>query len=110
MCKSDHKEEVLFRHCKPRVLTKREVEPPLPFPFELPRNFPAIVMNDLKRNMLTVTAKPKFISCVAASIFRFKSYPSDEEYGHVAQSIIEKFPFLRSSNGSGCVSLHMVTH
>ena len=93
----------LFRH-RVTCITKREPESPLPLPFELPRNFPAVVMADLSSHMLSSKGKSKFIAAVAASIFRFKSYPTKEEYEHVGQQIIKKFPFLRSASGTGYVS------
>lgn len=34
---------------KPRTITKREPEPPLPIPFELPRNFTHDVQDQLKK-------------------------------------------------------------
>ena len=93
-----------FCHCKPREITKRELESPLPMPFKLPRNFPPLVMCELKKDMLSIAGKTKFISAVAASMFHHKSYPTKQEYEHVGQQIIEKYPFLRSASGTGYVS------
>ena len=73
-------------------------------PFELPRNYPAMVMTDLAKGMLTVKRKTKFISSMAAAIFRFKSFPEKHEYEHIGQVIISKYPFLKSSSGTGYVS------
>lgn len=37
----------------PRTITKREPESPLPIPFELPHNYPPLVMAELeKQNLL----------------------------------------------------------
>lgn len=93
-----------FQHYKGREITKRKLESPLPIPFELPRNFPPMVMCELEKNMLSITGKSKFISAVGAAIFHHKSYPTKQEYEHVGQQIIEKYPFLRSASGSGYVS------
>lgn len=95
---------------RPRVITKREPESKLPMPFELPRNYPAMVMTDLEKGMLTVKGKTKFISSVAAAIFRFKSFPEKHEYEHVGQVIISKYPFLKSSSGTGYVSTYIFMH
>lgn len=61
-------------------------------------------MAELANGMLSAKGKTKFISSVAAAIFRFKSLPTKEEYEQVAKEIISKYPFLRSSNGTGYVS------
>ena len=91
-------------HSSPRTITKRQPEAPLPIPFELPYNYPAKVMADLQDGMLTGKGKTKFVSSVAAAIFRYKSYPTREEYDHVSQQIIAKYPFLSSLSGSGYVN------
>ena len=64
-----------------------------------------MVMTDLAKGMLTVKSKTKFISYVAAAIFQFKSFPGKYEYEHVYQVIISKYPFLKSSSGTGYVSI-----
>ena len=99
------KDETVFRHCQQRKIVKREIEPPLPIPFELPRNFPAIVMCELEKGTLSSKGKTKLIGSVAAAMFRFKSYPTRREYEHVGELLIEKYSFLRSSSGSGYVSV-----
>ena len=83
----------------------REPEPPLPTPFELSRNYPAKVMAELSQGMLSPTGKTKFVGIIAACIFRYKSYPTPEELNHVGQQIVSQYPFLRSSSGSGHVSV-----
>lgn len=82
---------------------RRKAEPPLKAPFELPRNWPVIVNCGLDEGKLTGKARSKFISCVAGSIYMQKCYPTSEEYRHVGDAIIQKFPFLKSSNGYGYV-------
>ena len=89
---------------KPRTITKRKLEPPLPMPFELPKNYKPVVMSELDKGFLSGKGKTKFIADVAAAIFRFKSYPTNEEKQHVAHQIVSKYPFLRSSLGTGYVS------
>ena len=77
----------------------------------LHRNYPCMVMSDLKRGMLTGRSKTKFVASIAAAIFRFKSYPTKDEYEHVSQLIISAYPFLKSSSGSGYVrSLNLATN
>lgn len=93
-----------FHKCLPHTITKKEPELPLPPSFELPHNYHIMVMSELKKGMLSIRAKPKFISAVASAIFRYKSYPTTDEYERVGKLIISKYPFLRSSNGTGFVS------
>ena len=89
---------------KPRAITKREQEPPLPSPFPLPTNYPKEVMAGLSMGVLSVTARTKFFSRVAGAIFNVKSYPTKDEYNHIGHQIITKYSFLRSQEGTGYVS------
>ena len=77
------------------ILSKRGHEPPLPRPFDVPQNFPQAISTDGK-------PRAKFITIIAQSIYRHKSYPTDEEYIHVAQELVKKWPFL--DGGKGIVS------
>lgn len=96
-----------FSHLKKYTVPKKKIEEPLPIPFELPHNYPAIVMSDLSQSKLSGKARTKFIASVASSIFKYKNYPTSEEYSHVGSQIIKKYPFLKSSSGSGHVSIWM---
>lgn len=51
-----------------------------------------------------MTGKPraKFITIIAQSIYRFKNYPTEDEYIQVVQELVKKWPFL--DNGMGVVS------
>ena len=66
-------------------MTKREPEPSLPMPFELPKNYHHTVMSGLQKGALSGKAKSKFIASVAAAIFRFKTLPTKAEYEHVGK-------------------------
>lgn len=90
-----------------QIITKQPPEPKLPMPFELPRNYPAVVMADLAKGMLTGKGKTKFVSSIAAAIFRFKRFPTREEYDHVGEVIVSTYPFLRSKSGTGWVRLQL---
>ena len=79
-------------------------EEPLPQPFELPRNYPRIVQEGLKEGRLTGRARTKFITTVAAAVFRYKNYPTREEYEHVAQRIVTNYQFMHVGSGGGYVS------
>ena len=89
---------------KPRAITRREQEPPLPSPFPLPTNYPKEVMAGLNMGVLSVASRTKFFSRIAGAIFNFKSYPTKDEYNHIGHQVIAKYPFLRSEEGPGYVS------
>ena len=74
--------------------SKRKKEDPLPLPFELPANFTPNVTDGLQQKMLFGKTHAKFITTVAQTIYRFKSYPTEEEYEHVVQQILKQWPFL----------------
>jgi len=74
-------------------------ERPLPIPFELPSNFQQKIMVGLKEQQLVGRARAKFITTIAEAMFRFKSYPTREEYQHVAMQIIKKWEFLGRQTG-----------
>ena len=42
-----------------KLVSKRKLEKPLPIPYDLPCNYPSIVMNDLAQNKLTGKARAK---------------------------------------------------
>ena len=83
-------------------ISKKKQEPRLPQPFQLPGNFNPTIAEALKSEMLSGKCRGKFLQVIADSIFRYKSYPTDDEYKHVAQQMVKKWPFL--SNGGNHVS------
>lgn len=78
-------------------ISKKKQESRLPRPFQLPANFNPTIADALKNETLSGKPRTKFISVIAESIFRYKSYPTTEEYEHVAQQIVKKWPFLSKS-------------
>ena len=71
-----------------RVASKRKQEPALPMPFDLPRNFQPKVQEGLDQKNLTGRTRVKFITSIAEAMYRFKSYPTKEEYDHVANQMV----------------------
>ena len=67
-------------------------------------------MESLSKNILTVEARPKFFNSIASGIFKFKRYPTANELRHVAEQITRKYPFLKTSSGTGYVSLTLFFH
>ena len=86
----------------PTFISKKKQEPRLPRPFQLPVNFNPTIAEALRNESLSGKSRAKFISVIAESIFRHKSYPTADEYEHVAQQIVKKWPFL--SKGGSYVS------
>lgn len=77
----------------------RKQERPLPIPFELPSNFQQKIMIGLEEQRLVGRARAKFITTIAEAMFRYKSYPTREEYQHVAMQITKKWEFLGRQTG-----------
>ena len=99
-----------------KMAKEQASEKPLPIPFELPHNYPKEVMHDLKQNRLSRAARAKFIASICSAIFLYKFLPTTDEYNHVGEQIVKKYPFLKNKSGSGYVSYflfiwfaHMVT-
>lgn len=86
------------------VFQMRKQEPPLPRPFELPNCFTGKVSAGIKEGVLRGTARTTFYRQICCCILTKKSYPSLEEYDHVAQRIIEKFPFMSNGKSDAYVS------
>lgn len=84
--------------CKPQ-------DESLPDPFPLPKNFPSEVEIALRTEKMTKETNRVFLSAVAAAMLGYKRYPTKEEYTRVAKDIIQKYPFMRPSNGSPTVSM-----
>ena len=68
-------------------------------PFDLPLNFQPYIQAGLDEENLTGKARAKFITSIAEAIYRFKSYPTKEEYEHVANRVVKKWGFLETKTG-----------
>ena len=87
------------------MASKRKQEPELPIPFDMPRNFQPYIQLGLDQENLTGKARAKIITTIAESIYRYKSYPTREEYDHVASQMVKRWTFLDAPTGH--VSLHL---
>ena len=87
-----------------RVASARKKEPPLPMPFDLPRNFQPKIQAGLDEKNFTGRVRAKFMISIAEAIYRFKSYPTQEEYQHVARQVVKKWALLETRKGH--VSFH----
>ena len=79
---------------------------PLPDPFPLPKHYRADVELALKSGNMTEDTNRAFLSCVAASMFTYKRYPTADDYRNVARVIIQKYPFMKSPTGTPYVSFN----
>ena len=86
----------------PPCISKKKQEHRLPQPFQLPVNLQSTIADALRNESLSAKSCAKFLSVIADSIFRHKSYPTNDEYEHIAQQIVKKGPFL--SKGGSYVS------
>ena len=105
---SDHTDESKKVHVgrKMRKIVKTEDDStPLPDPFPLPKHFPQDVEVALKNKKLSSKEKQKFISEIASSMLRHKRYPSREDYLCVSRSVLQKYPFFKSSDAKPYVSI-----
>lgn len=68
-------------------------------PFDLPLNFQPYIQAGLDEENLTGKARAKFITSIAEAVYRFKSYPTKEEYEHVANQVVKKWGFMETKTG-----------
>lgn len=95
------KDESIAKKCS-STLFLRGHEPPLPKPFPVPKNFPQAISLALANKNLTGNNRSKFLGIIAQSMYRFKNYPTEEEYIDVVQELVKKWPFLDGGNSIVC--------
>jgi hypothetical protein len=84
---------------KAKVKKDEDDRVPLPSPFPLPKHYPYNVESALNSKKMTKDVMSKFISVIAGTMLTYKRYPTSEDYYNVAQSVITKYPHLRSPAG-----------
>ena len=72
----------------------------IPWPFPLPTQFPQFVSKELSTGNLSAISRSRLIFTVASAVFKYASYPTREEYDHVARQIVKKYKFMADSKGS----------
>ena len=97
-------------HQHKKIAKRKAEEQPLPCPFELPRNYLRMVQDCLNMGILTGKARTKFISSVASVVFRYKNYPTKEEYDHVTEQVVNRYPFMKFGPGRGHVSCFTISN
>ncbi len=88
-----------------RIASKKKQELGLPMPFDVQRNIQPYIQAGLDNESLTGKARGKFITSIAEAVYRYKSYPTREEYEHVAHQVVRKWKFLETRTGH--VSLYV---
>ena len=83
---------------------------PLPVPFPLPRHYPYNVELALNSKQMTRETTSKFISVVAGAMLSYKCYPTIDDYNNVGQSIIQKYPHLKSPVDSPHVCISIIIY
>ena len=74
---------------KGSVSKKKTSKMSLPRPFKLPQHFPKFVKRELSTGVLSGKARTRLIFTVAIAMFDYTSYPTKEEYDHVARQIVK---------------------
>ena len=82
---------------------------PLPSPFPLPKYYPYGVEQALNSKQMTRETTTKFMSCIAGAMLNYKRYPTSQDYNNVAQTVIDKYPHLKSPTGSKLIKTWVVT-
>ena len=86
----------------PKTISKnKDQDVPLPNPFPLPKNYRSDVTAALETGQMTHETESAFLSAVASSIFKYKRYPTKEDYVDVATCIIQKYPFMKNTKSQG---------
>ena len=67
-----------------------------------------MLQEGLNSGNLNGKARTKFISSVASAMFHDKSYPTKEEYDHIAEQIVNCYPLMSFGPGKGHVSCNAV--
>ena len=79
---------------------KRKSGSLLPRPFHLPKHFPKVVKSEISTGFLSRKARSRLILTVANAVFDYASYPTREDYDHVARQIVKKYQFMSDDKGS----------
>ena len=95
--------EVVVSSKKLKAIKEEDDAIPLPNPFHLPNHYRSDVEAALKLGRLSNVTRQAFIATIASSMLSYKRYPSSEDYINVGQTIITKYPFLKSPVGSPAV-------
>ena len=77
---------------------------PLPAPFPLPKHYPHDIQSALQTKKMSVKDKQRFVSEIASAMLRFTNYPTRDDYFCVARTVLNKYPFLKTSDKKPYVS------
>ena len=85
------------------VKTEDDSVPP-PDSFPLPKHYPHDIQSALQTKKMSVTDKQRFISKITSAMLRYKKYPTHDNYFCVAKTVLNKYPFLKTSDRKPYVS------
>ena len=91
------------------VKKAKEETSELPDPFSLPSNFRPDVKICLSQGKITKTCRTAFFSAVASAMYRYKRYPTRDDYVSVARQNVEIYPLLGSPQ-VGTSYVRLFTH
>lgn len=104
-CKTEDDSAPTIKKCK--AIKTEDDSVPLPDPFPLPKYYPQDIEVALRRKIMSTKEKSRVISEVASAMLRFKRYPVHDDYLCVARSIVDKYPFFKSSDSKPYVSFQI---
>ena len=90
---------------RPKVVKTEDDSVPLPDPFPLPKHYPHDIQSALQTKKMSVKDKQRFISEIASAMLRYKKYPTRDDYFCVAKIVLNKYPFLKTSDRKPYVSV-----
>ena len=83
---------------RPKIVKNEDDSIPLPDPFPLPKHYPHDIQCALNMKKMSIKDKQSFVSEIASSMLRFKRYPTCDDYLCVAKTVLDKYPFLKTSD------------
>lgn len=87
-----------------KIVKDEDDSVPLPDPFPLPKHYPHDIQCALNVKKMSIKDKQRFVSEIASAMLRFKRYPTRDDYLCVAKTVLDKYPFLKTSDKKPYVS------
>ncbi len=73
----------------------------LPKKYRLPDKFSARVSKALFDRIVTKTVRSEIITVIAMGMWQVTSHPTSPEYTDICKQLVQKFPVLKESQGTG---------
>lgn len=75
--------------------------------YKLPTRFSKRVTQAISDGVITKTVRSEIITVIALGMWQFTTQPTSEEYTSICRALVQKFPVLKDTHGSGYVSCVM---